>query len=121
MAKARSSVSAWARGGFAQIEKIGQPLDGAADDAVRVGRLDFADDPDGQFLHRPVGGEGVHEVAETILAPAQTAVGGGLDAPGAQMLAVVVPRRQAHDLDQLPDRPVVGVDGVVKNADLHGI
>jgi hypothetical protein len=63
----------------------------------------------------------MHDIAEGIFAEFHSAVGARLYPPFEDMLTVVVSGRQAKKLDQAFHGALVGVDGLVGDADAHGL
>src|SRR5258705_127551 len=86
----KASAQAWP----AQMEARRKSLSRAGHDALGVAGLDFALDQDLQLVERPIGREGVGEVAEGVLVLLEPAIGGNVDAPIHDELAFVVARRE---------------------------
>ena len=89
--------------------------------AIGLLRFDLAVDRDCQFVERPVGGEGMSEVAERILVLMQDAVLRQIDAPVHHVLAVMVARGKPQRLRHRRGRRVVAIGGVVGNTNPHGV
>src|SRR3954468_1316931 len=105
--------------GLAQIEQVRDALDRAAQDAAGVAGLDLSCDPHRDALDGAVGREHVKDVTERILARLQPPVDARLDAPAADVLPIVIARRQAQRLNERPDGPLVAVGRVVGDSDAH--
>jgi hypothetical protein len=93
---------------------------GAAHDAGEIIGFDQAADMDRDVGDGAIEREGVGDVAIGILAVAHAAVDGRLDAPGHHMLAVMIARRQAQDLRDVPGRFGIGVGDRMGDPDPHG-
>ena len=104
----------------AQEEAWRKPLDGAANEPVRVLGLDFPVDRDAQLLERAVGGEHMGDVAERVFMADQLGVGGDVDAPVDHILALMVARRDPQHLDRARGRRVVPADDAVGDVQAHG-
>ena len=105
--------------GFPQEQARRKPLDRAAHDALGIAGLDLALDVDRQFVERAVGGEGVGDVAERVFMLIEPAIGRNVDAPACDVLAIMVARREAQNLDHAAGRRVVAIGGRMRNADMH--
>ena len=99
-ANARISGSAAARADFAQVEEVRQALDRAAHDPVRVAGLDLAATRIVMSSTGPSAENMCTMLPRLSSLRPQPAVDARLDAPAQDVLAVVVPRRQAQDLDR---------------------
>ena len=80
--------------GRTQEQARRETLDGAADDAMAVLRLDLAIDIDAKLGQRAGGAEHVGDVAERVLVRGEPRIRRQVDPPAYDVLAVVVARSQ---------------------------
>jgi hypothetical protein len=105
--------------GLAQKQGGRKALHGAAHDAFGVLGLHLSVHRDAQFAERPVGGEGMGDIAERVVLLIEPAILGHVDAPAHHVLSLVVARREPQQLDHAGGGSLVPVDGLVRDADAH--
>src|SRR5262245_59979729 len=75
---------------------------------------------DGQLLERAVG-QHMGDIAEGVLVHVEAGVGGDVDLPFRDRLAVVAAGRHAQDLDDAGGRRLVAVAGGMGNSQAHEV
>ena len=106
--------------GRAQEQPFRKTLVAAAQHAAGVLRFDQALDMDREFLDRSVC-QDVGDVAEGVLVHVEAGVGGDVDLPFRDILAVIAAGRHAQDLDDAGGRRLVAIAGGMGNSQAHGI
>ena len=105
--------------GVAQKQAGWKSLDGAAHHAIGALRLDLAVDLDAQFVEWAVGGKYVGDIAERVFVAGEPRIGGHIDAPAHDILALVVTRRQPQHLDHAGGWRIVAIDVAMGDAKTH--
>ena len=104
--------------GRAQEQARRKALVGAPEHAAGVLGLDQALDRDGEVGDRSVG-QDMRDIAERILMHVEPRVGGDVDLPFGDILAVMAARRHAQDLNDAGGRRLVAIAGGMGNSQAH--
>jgi hypothetical protein len=107
--------------GRAQEQARRKTLDGAADDAMGVLRLDLAVDVDAQLRQGASGAEHVGDVAEGVFMGRKARIRRYVDAPAHDMLAVEIARGHPQELNRACRRRTVTIDRTVVDSHVHGV